>query len=150
MKWIAAVLAVCAAPLAAQEVSPCDDRAWPDAIVEPWESHTRTFANGDVRVAVLDTIEPALGAYFFLVLSPPYDDMGGRVCQMVGFHGGAGFTNIRFETLEAEYVPSRGLEMQMLVRIADLESDFTNVAKLWVTLNQASGEITTFMELGRE
>lgn len=149
MRWLAVIFAVFAAPLAAQEVYPCDDRAWADAIVEPWETHTRTFANGDVRVAVLDAIEPALGSYYFLVLSPPYDDTG-RQCQMVGFHGGVGFTNIRFDTLTVEYVPSRGLEMQLLVRIAEPAYDFTNAANLWVTLNQSSGEITTFMELGNE
>ena len=150
MRLIAGLIALIATQATAQEVYPCDERAWADAIVEPWEDHTQTYANGDVRVAVLDTIEPALGSYYFLILSPPFDDMGGRHCQMIGFYGGVGFTNIRFETLFAEYKPTRGLEMQMLVRIADPESDFTNVANLWVTLNQSNGEVTTFMELGSE
>lgn len=143
-------MSLLASPLAAQEVLPCDDKALADAIVEPWEEHTRTFANGAVRVALLDAIEPALGAFYLLVLSPPYDDMGQRQCQMIGFDGGVGFTMLDFSSLGAAYVPARGLEIQLLGRIAVPEYDFTNPVNLWVIVNQASGEISTFMELGAE
>ena len=46
-------------PAQAQEAVWCDWPARADAIVEPWSQNTRTFANGDVRLALLDTIEPA-------------------------------------------------------------------------------------------
>ncbi len=150
MKHLTAALAFLATPAAAQIVLPCDDLALADAIVEPWEDHTRTFANGAVRVALIDTIEPALGAYYLMVLSPPYDELGARLCQMIGFDEGFGFTNLEFATLSAEYVPSRGLEFQIMGRIAAPEYDFTNAARLWLTLNQTTGEIATFMELGNE
>ncbi len=54
-------LALClAAPVAAQTVGDCD--TWQTSarnLAEPWEANSRTFANGDIRVALLDTIEPA-------------------------------------------------------------------------------------------
>ncbi len=144
------LLSLLAAPVTAQQVLPCDWQARADAIVEPWDKHTRTFANGDVRVALLDVIEPTLGSYYLLVLSPPYDEVGGRQCQVIGFDGGVGFTFLEFDTLIADYSAERGLELQMLGRIAAPEYDFTNGMNLWVTINQSSGEITTFMELGNE
>ena len=147
---LSALLAVLAAPATAQAVLPCDWQARADAIVEPWEEHTRTFANGDVRVAVLDVIEPALGSYYLLVLSPPYDEVGGRQCRVIGFHSGIGFTHLDIGSMIAEYVPGRGLEMQLLGRIADPAYDFTNSVNIWVRLNQSTGEIATFMELGAE
>lgn len=149
MKWLAA-LALLAAPVAAQEVLPCDNLALADAIVEPWEDHTRTFANGAVRVALLDTIEPALGAFYLLVLSPPIDEVGARQCRVIGFDGGMGFTTLDFASIGADYKPTRGLEIQLLGRIAVPEYDFTNPVNLWVIVNQSSGEISTFMELGSE
>lgn len=141
---------VFAGPAVAQQVLPCDWQARADAIVEPWDAHSRTFANGDVRLAVLDVIEPALGSFYLLVLSPPFDEIGSRQCRVVGFDDGVGFTAIDFDSLLATYDPARGLEFQMLARIADPEYDFTNTVNLWVTLNQTTGEITTFMELGAE
>ena len=48
-----------AAHASAQSVEDCDWRASAQALIEPWEDNTRTFANGDVRLAVTDTIEPA-------------------------------------------------------------------------------------------
>jgi hypothetical protein len=139
-----------AMPAAAQQVLPCDWQARADTIVEPWEDHTRTFANGDVRVALLDVIEPALGSYYLLVLSPPFDEVGGRQCRVIGFDGGVGFTFLEFDTISADYSAERGVELQMLGRIAAPEYDFTNAVNLWVIINQSSGEISTFMELGSE
>ncbi|WP_341368285.1 hypothetical protein [Yoonia sp. BS5-3] len=57
-------------PAAAQEAIPCDWQASAQHLVEPWEENSRTFANGDVRVAALDTIEPAAGFAYLMVLSP--------------------------------------------------------------------------------
>jgi len=147
---LAALLAVLSAPAMAQDVNECDWRSQAQAIVEPWEDNTRTFANGDIRVAILDAIEPALGAYHLLVLSPPYDELGARQCKVISFDRGTGFTTLDIESMIAEYKPGRGLELQLLGRIADPEFDFTNVVNIWVTINQGTGEIATFMELGSE
>ena len=80
----------------AQSVSNCDWRARADAIAEPWEVNTRTYANGAVRVAMLDTIEPGAGALHLLVMAPPYDDLGLRKCDVVSFDGGIGFAGMLF------------------------------------------------------
>ena len=146
----AAALALLASPLTAQEVSDCDWRASAQAIVEPGEDNSRTFANGDVRVALMDAIEPAMGAFHLLVLTPPFDEIGARQCKVISFDQGMGFTTLDISSLQADYVPGRGLELQMLGRIAAPEYDFTNVVNLWVIINQSTGDIATFMELGSE
>ena len=83
IRW-ALCLACLSAPAFAQEVAPCDDyRSSAHALAEPWEASTRVFANGEVRLAIADTIEPAAGAFHLIILSPPYDEVGGRhVCRI--------------------------------------------------------------------
>ncbi|CAN0606350.1 unnamed protein product, partial [Ectocarpus sp. 12 AP-2014] len=80
-------------PSLAQSVGDCDWRASAQALVEPWDApeNTRTFANGDVRLAIIDTIEPAAGAFHLIILSPPYDEVGGRQCQVVSTNSSVGF-----------------------------------------------------------
>ena len=52
-----------AAPSRAAILEDCNDYASAGLIVEPWEQNTRTFYNGQVRVAVVDTDgEPAISA----------------------------------------------------------------------------------------
>ena len=55
---LAAGLAL-SAPAAAQSLSDCDWRASAWLLAEPWEANSRTFANGDVRIALIDAIEQA-------------------------------------------------------------------------------------------
>ena len=104
-----AALVGMAGSASAQEAVFCDWQASAQAIVEPWSEHTRTFANGDVRLALLDTIEPAAGAFHILVLSPPYDELGSRQCRTIGMSSGMGFGGVDFATLDADYDPSVGL-----------------------------------------
>ena len=73
-----------AAPVAAQTAIPCGWQARADAIVEPWAENTATFANGAVRVALRDTIEPAACAAYLLITHPPLDEVGGRTCTFIG------------------------------------------------------------------
>lgn len=135
---------------AAQEVSACDTRANVDAIVEPWAQNSRTFANGDVRLALIDTIEPAAGAYFLLILHPPRTDLGERRCTLIGFDHGIGYATLGFSELEAGYAPVRGLTFSLPGRLYLPESGFTNSLILHATLNQATGEVSATHELGRE
>ncbi len=139
-------LAVFATPVAAQEVIDCDWQARADAIVEPWEDNTRTFANGDVRLALLDTIEPAAGAFHVLVLSPPYDEVGGRQCKTIGVGGGAGFSGVGFEDITAEYDPVKGLSFWLEVDYYDGElADFSG-GSLSFSVNQQTGAVEAFLE----
>ena len=125
---------------AAQDVYDCDWQSSARNIPEPWEEHTRTFSNGKTRLALLDTVEPAGGAYWLLILSPPYEVLGSRQCQIVG-HNGIGFMDLDFAALEASYDASRGLTFIMP---AQLYGDGMNNVDITVsvTLNQATGQIT--------
>jgi len=125
----------------AQQAIPCDWVARADTIVEPWEQNTRLFANGDVRLALLDTIEPAAGGLHILILSPPYSEMGDRQCMTLGMTEGVGFSDVDFNSLEAGYDPSVGLIFDMDVRFFN-GNDF-HPGRLRFTLNQATGGITS-------
>ncbi|WP_255449664.1 hypothetical protein [Shimia ponticola] len=144
-----AVLATCAFSLcaalpttgAAQSIAPCDWRASAQAIVEPWDMFSRTYANGDVRVALLDTIEPGAGALHLLVLSPPRDELGSRQCNVVSYDGSIGFAGMLFEDHIADYDPLRGLTLSFDAQIyRDDLADFAP-AILDVTINQSTGVI---------
>ncbi|QGX99402.1 hypothetical protein EI983_14475 [Roseovarius faecimaris] len=145
MRVLALLLAGLAAPVAAQEVRPCDWIARADAIVEPWEAHSRTFANGAVRLALLDVIEPAAGAFHLLILSPPYDEVGGRQCRTLGLGQGMGFAQADFTSLTAGYDPAVGLIFGMEVGVMGTGGNVVP-RSLGFTLNQATGAIATALQ----
>lgn len=138
--------ALCLAPLSALadpapfEVTaePCDWRARADAIVEPWQDNTRTYSDGKVRLAFLDTIEPAYGWANLLIVSPPHDELGGRQCRVIG-----SFSGLTWDTLAASYDPATGLSWTVEIQHYDSASDGLVTGTLHITLNQATGEITT-------
>lgn len=134
----------------AQSIGPCDWQANAQALVEPWEQNSAVFANGAVRLAAIDTIEPAVAASYLLVLSPPLDEVGARQCRVIGFTETYGFSAIYFETLSSHYDPAVGLMFDLAVRIVDQEATFSNSAILLLTLNQATGELTAELALGNE
>lgn len=133
---------VVALPAAGQSVGDCDWRATAAAIPEPWEAHTRTFANGEVRLALLDTIEPGAGAFHLLVLSPPRDALGARQCRVVSLDGTVGFAGLDFQGLEADYDPATGLTFQLPGTVYSPGADGTESVMLEVTVNQATGAVT--------
>ena len=127
----------------AQEVHDCDWRANSWNISEPWLENTRTFANGNVRLARLDTVEPAVGGFHLLILSPPYDELGNRQCKVISLAGTLGFANMWFDQLTASYDPATGLLFGLPVEIHDQAVGTPLPAYLGVQLNQATGEIHT-------
>ncbi|MEO1797277.1 MAG: hypothetical protein AAFR53_09695 [Pseudomonadota bacterium] len=137
----AAVLSLLAAPAAAQEVSPCDWRTQAAAIVEPWEKHTRTFGSGAVRLALMDVVEPAAGAFHLMILSPPFDELGTRQCRALSFEGSMGFAGIDFPRLTASYDPAQGLIWEVPVSIIDPASGGIAPRALRFVLNQATGAL---------
>ena len=132
---------------AAQEVAECDWRASAQSIAEPWEANTRTFANGAVRLALLDTVEPAAGAFHLLILSPPYGETGERQCRVISREGTMGYASLDFAALEAGYDPAKGLTFTLPGVLYLPEESFSNSLRLTLTLNQATGEITLAQEL---
>ncbi len=124
----------------AQDVSSCDGRISPEIIAEPWEANTRTFANGAVRVARLNTEEPAMGPVKLLVLTPPAFEGPWRQCRVVSLDRGIGFYDLDFDSLTARYDPSSGLVLHMVVQIAFGDQNI-GLRGLEVTINQALGTL---------
>lgn len=138
-------------PAAAQEVSDCGDyRTDARNIPEPWEASTRSFANGDVRLVLLDTIEPAAAPYHLMILSPPYDEVGGRQCKVLSRENQSGWAGMDFDQLEAGYDPALGLSFTLPAMIWLPEKNFVNSTVLTMTLNQSTGHITVSQQLGNE
>ncbi|TNF21782.1 MAG: hypothetical protein EP318_05780 [Rhodobacteraceae bacterium] len=129
----------------AQTVAVCDWRAAARAIVEPWEANTRTFSNGKTRLALLDTVEPAAGAFHLLILSPPYNELGERQCRMISHDGTMGFAEMAFGALSAGYDPARGLLFDIPVRHVDAATGGITGGWLGLEVNQATGAIATRM-----
>lgn len=79
-------------------------------IVEPWEANSRTFYQGRVRVARLDTGgEPACCSSHLLVIFYADDNPDGFTCRLVSESDGRGFAGIDFKGLKSSYDPARGL-----------------------------------------
>ncbi len=130
-----------AAPASAITVEECDWRASLAGIPEPWEDHTRTYANGDVRITVTDMIEPAAGAFHLVVISPPYDELGGKQCRVVSLNGATGFTRLITSTASSAYNPAVGLTLTLPSGTYNPETGGTDEQDLLVTINQATGDI---------
>jgi hypothetical protein len=130
-----------AAPLAAQQVRFCDDRADLEAVPEPWVEYTRTFANGNVRAALVNALEPAQAPFFLVVLHPPRDEYGARTCSMIGSSDSYGYTWLDFHALHAEYDPSLGLSLTLPARLKTAGGEGTERLHLTVTLNQTTGKV---------
>lgn len=147
------ILCLLAAPAIAQEpdpswdgagVVPCDELAGAEFVAEPWEDNTATFANGQIRVALMDSIEPAAASYRLLIVSPPFDEVGARQCRMVGIAGGHGFGAIEFGARHVSYDPDTGLTLVMPARqpMPAYDGD-DGWFQLAVRINQQTGQIVT-------
>ncbi|MDW4500515.1 hypothetical protein R5H30_21180 [Sulfitobacter sp. D35] len=111
-------------------------------LVEPWEAHSATFANGDIRVALLDTVEPAAAAFYLLVIAPPYDELGLPGCSVIAETGGMGFGGLDFSTLAAAYDPGAGLTLSLAGSRFDASSGDFRPMTLALTINQSTGVLT--------
>jgi hypothetical protein len=100
-----------ASPALAVTVRDCDGITDSAAnIVEPWEASARSFYQGRVRVASLDTGgEPACCSAHLLILFYGNGDPESFVCRLVSDRGQTGFAGIDFRTLKSSYDPQRGL-----------------------------------------
>lgn len=136
-----------AAPAWAQDdsmVIPCDESARADTIVEPWDENSATYADGAIRVAILDMVEPAAAAIRLLVISPPLDELGIRQCRIVGLQDGLGLAAIDFAARQSSYDPQRGLTLSMPARMPLPDGDADDGwFQLGVTIDQQTGKITT-------
>lgn len=150
MRLVAIAISVLWAGVAsAQAAFPCGWQARADALVEPWEETTRTFANGAVRVALLDVAEPAAAAFYLLLLHPPTDQFG-PTCTTIGMSEDLGYAALFFQELEAGYDPTTGLTFTVPAVIYLPDQDFQNSTLLKITVNQSTGAVTVNQALGNE
>ncbi|RMD92352.1 MAG: hypothetical protein D6811_07090, partial [Alphaproteobacteria bacterium] len=104
-----------------------------------------------IRIALLDTVEPAAASAHLLVLSPPYGPTGERQCRVVSLDGALGFAGLDFASLSAAYDPARGLTVSLPGTVYLPEEGFSNSIVLSVTINQATGAVEADIEpVGRE
>jgi hypothetical protein len=137
---------------AAQVVVDCDTESWiasPANIFEPWEEHTRTFANGNIRIAHLDTGgEPVCCASHIMVLSPFGQGADWPVylqCRLISDGAGAGFFWAEIAAAQASYDPARGLLVSIPVQRWHQGVESGEPARpgtLRVRINQATGGVT--------
>lgn len=152
MRWalpLLALIAAAPAPVAAQSVGDCGEIVSARNLPEPWEDHSAGYAEGQVRVAVIDTREPAAAARHLMVLSPPRDEIGDRQCRLVSLLPGegpdqhpTGFTDIDFAAREASYDPQTGLEIVLPVEAFHSEAQRFDWAEMRVWISQSTGDVT--------
>lgn len=105
----------------AQVVQDCRDAdriASPANIAEPWAEQSRTFADGAIRIALIDTGgEPVCCSAHLLVLSPAggQDEPAYRACRIVSGSEGQGFFDLDIPGTRASYDPARGLLLSVPV-----------------------------------
>lgn len=152
MKAILPLLALLAAPSFAQSVGDCGEWSLARNLPEPWEENSATYANGQLRLAVLDTLEPAATAIHLMILSPPLDELGDRQCKTVSLvaapdQGGwpTGFMAIDFAARRADYDPVTGLQITLPVRVFNPGLPDGDRAALDITINQQTGQIGALM-----
>jgi hypothetical protein len=140
---------VLAAPVAAQQVQPCGNggdfpfETTAMAIAEPWEANTRSFADGDIRIAVMDTWEPALGAYYLMVLfwSGADTEADIRYCSLVS-NGSLGFVSMTLDGLTSRYDPALGLVLSVPTTFYNPSDDELEEGVLEVVLNRKTLEVS--------
>lgn len=141
---LAASLALLPALAQAATVESCagDYRSSVQAVAEPWEANTRTFANGAIRLVVTDTIEPAVASFHLVILHPPYDEVGGGQCTLISAPGGMGFSGLSLGPADASYDPARGLTVNVPASLYNQQTGGFDDRVLSVTINQATGGVT--------
>lgn len=138
---LAATPALAMDPTASAPALPCPDGMELDSIVEPWQDNTASYAEGNVRIALIDLIEPAAAAYQLAVLHPPRDELGARQCHLIATGAHMGFAEIRFAERTASYDPATGLTISLPVRMETGDGPDQGWAQVAININQQTGEI---------
>lgn len=133
----------------AQVVTECGWIGAPANIMEPWDVNSRTFANGNIRVAWVDTGgEPVCCSSHLMVLSPSGNGSDGpvyRQCRVVSAQPGQGFYSVNIPGIVASYDPSRGLLLSVEVGHwhQGMETGAPPILdRMDIRINQATGSVT--------
>lgn len=137
------MIAVSVLPATAANVRECDWAASAHSLAEPWEKNTKTFLNGAVRIALIDTGgEPVCCSTHLLILAEnKSDEHGGKECRLISNTGEMGYEWIDFANIKSDYHPARGLQLVMPFKLyVDGIRDRRGVAH--ITINTQNGVIT--------
>ena len=78
----------------AWQLMPCEPLDSVIYLAEPWESHTRLYEQDEVRLAIIDRLEPAASAVHLLVLTHPFDHAGIPACYRISRDKRYGFAEM--------------------------------------------------------
>lgn len=147
LKYAVAVSAsVLATSAVSETIVACDYIASAANIEEPWENNTRTYANGDIRIALLNTGgEPVCCSNHLLIVSP--NPEYGKGCHVLSDAEGYGFREVEFKAITSRYEPGTGIVLD--VPVGDFDPDTGGVASrsrrvVRVQINQATGDVSLF------
>ncbi len=147
MKYPILILSLLGVAANAQQVQPCFEkdsipyRASALAIAEPWEENTRSFADGQVRIAVMDTGEPAFGAYYLMVMYGSGNESELRACDLVS-QGELGFVGMTLNGMEAGYKAGLGLVLQVPTSFYNPVEDEFEEGVVEVLIDRAANQVT--------
>ena len=129
----------------AQQVRPCFEgqnipyQVSAAAVAEPWEANTRSFADGDIRITVMDTFEPALGAFHLMVLFWGNEDF--RECRLVS-HAELGFVRMTLDGMTSTYDAKRGLVLSLPTEFFNPAEGVKESGSLEVVINRQTAEVS--------
>lgn len=126
-----------AAPLQAAEVLPCEGHI-ANARNVFWDDPTRTFANGAIRLILLDIEEPACCSVHVMVLHPNGDDPF-LSCSLISRSEGYGWLKASLEHATSAYAPGEGLRLSLPMIAYMGEGEAPEILRL--TINQATGQV---------
>ena len=146
MRIILFILSLVASTLSAQAeiVRDCEGEITINLLAEPWENNTRIFANGNVRIAVLDYWDPANAAFRLAVMYLPNDyiEAEGRACKVVSAGGiGDGYNMLSLDGLKASYDPTRGLALMIDAEKYDYDAGRAIPGTVTVVINRATSQV---------
>ncbi|MFC4214668.1 hypothetical protein ACFP4H_04500 [Pseudophaeobacter arcticus] len=127
----------------AQSLQSCDWVASAANLVEPWAETSRTYGDGAVRIALLDTGgEPACCSSHLLILSP--DPEYGQACHVLSDRQGTGFRQVFLEQSNSRYDAGKGLLVTIPVGRFDPDTggvDPASIQPVSIRINQSSGQL---------
>ena len=135
-------------PTSAQTLPECGGIAGSTATEGATEVKSKSYANGKINLTLLDAGGPSHGPLYVRVEWPRVDAAAGETCRVLGFEDGVGFAMIEFDAIAAAYDPAKGLTLSVPTLFVLPEASFSNTMLVHMTINQATGEISTETELG--
>lgn len=148
MNVLLTALVACLLPLSAtaQVVRACHD-APPhltsvQSMAEPFAENTRTYANGNIRLVVIDTIEPVCCTHHLIVLHPDGEGLF-RACSLVSLDAnGETWNFIDLKAARASYDAARGLKVTLPASLYDFNTGGSIPTAFAIRVNQATGQVT--------